>query len=418
MLGFCALSLTFCGVCMCVYVLQLKKRGLLPTDRTYSSILSACGAAGPPAASTLDKIREEMDRRDVQPNTITTNALLSALSLCGRQEDATQIYLDMEKKHLEPDLYTFTGLLMTMSKDESRGMAAAQGVWSEIEKAGLKPDLHCFNMMLQVLRDGGLDDSMKGEELTPLKYDSRELKKRLVPLVSTDTLKRLVETVSKRNEDVQAAAEQLVTITQEMINGDGEEGILEEEEKMVRNTISSDWEDSDGENEEAEEHEIQRGSKKRSVVRVTGEKEGDKNGEVSVVKEGEKEMVLDWSSGEGAERSEVYIRGEVRFVLSEQHSLVLSVGSESSKDQRPPNLRWLEKNSIETLFAAMKQSRVRPDIHTFHMLAHLTLDPAHLLVTMEERKVVTDVKLMLAAVTQQAKKLHNLQGAWVGHCVW
>jgi len=73
------------------YFSQLKKRRLLPTDRTYSSMFAACGSAGPQAFEILGKVRSEMERREVPLNTITANALMSALAMCGQHQEATQV---------------------------------------------------------------------------------------------------------------------------------------------------------------------------------------------------------------------------------------------------------------------------------------------------------------------------------------
>ena len=107
----------------------------------------------------------------------------------------------------------------------------------------------------------------------------------------------------------------------------------------------------------------------------------------------------------------LYVKAKVDFSLTRDHTLVLHVGSLHAGGSA--NIRWLDKNSIEHFFSALKQSRLKPDIHTFHLLMHLTLDPGHLLVTMKERKVVPDAKLMSAAITQQARRLGNIQGGKV-----
>ena len=296
--------------------LQLKKRALLPTDHTYSSMFGACGAAGPGGAAVLDKVRAEMERRNVCANTIVNNAMISALALCGRVEEAMQAYVDMAKTHSEPDLCTFGALLLTVGKDKTRGMGVARRVWSEMTASKLSPDLHSYNMMLQVLRDAGLEGVVDEEGRVLNAYG--KLLKRTIPHVDTETLW-------------------------------GVGGVSVEEERK----------------------------KERS---------------------------------DGVKR-ELYVRGRVEFELSEGRVLVLHVGS--LKQDGPLTTRWLEQHSIETLFSALKQSRLKPDIRTFQLLMHLTLDPAHLLVTMRERKVAADSKLMVAAVTQQATHFHSLQGAKV-----
>ncbi len=54
-------------------------------------MFAACGAAGPGGYAILDKVRTEMERRDIPLNTITSNALMSALALCGKDQDAIQV---------------------------------------------------------------------------------------------------------------------------------------------------------------------------------------------------------------------------------------------------------------------------------------------------------------------------------------
>lgn len=277
----------------------MKKRALLPTDHTYTSMFAACGMAGPVASPILDKVQAEMERRDVFPNTIVTNALIAALAQCGRHDDALQAYLNMSKQNLLPDLFTFGSLLVAMAKDKHRGLELAQRVWSEMRASGLEADLHSFNMVLQVLRDAGLDGVV-------MEAGQRRL--------HTETI------------------------------------LLDKEEEVDE--------------------------KRRTSSKIT-----------------------------------LFVQGKAGFTLSDDVTLSMSVGSISPRG--PPTLRWLDRASVECFYAALKQRRLKPDIHTFHLLVHLTLDPSHLLKTMEERKVKADGKFMTAAITQQATRLQNLRGAKV-----
>ena len=135
----------------------MKKHGLVPTDHTYTSILSACAEAGPRAEAILAKVESEMERRDIRLNSIGANAHISALASCRQQEDALRAYLNMIKVGTEPDLHTYSSLLLASSKDSKGGLLVAQRVWEEMTSSGHKPDLHCFNLLLQCLRDGGLE---------------------------------------------------------------------------------------------------------------------------------------------------------------------------------------------------------------------------------------------------------------------
>ena len=55
-------------------------------------MFAACGTAGPQALEILGKVRSEMERREVPLNTITANALMSALAMCGQHQEATQVW--------------------------------------------------------------------------------------------------------------------------------------------------------------------------------------------------------------------------------------------------------------------------------------------------------------------------------------
>ena len=303
-------------------LLQMKKRALPPTDHTYSSMYAACGGAGEAGGPILDKVRAEMERRDVRPNTIVSNSLMAALALCGRHQEAMQVYLQMSSTYTEPDLCTFGALLLAVGKDRTQGLGVAMRVWSEMAASALTPDLYIYNMLLQVLRDAGLEGVATG-------CVAGEPSRRPVPSVPIAMLQGKMGVASK-------AA-----------------------------------------------------------------------GDVGVPMEGVKEWIADDEDSENY----LFVKKKIEFKINESHMLVLHVGGASP--DATPTTRWLEKRSVEDLFAAMKLSGVKPDIHTFQLLVHLTLDPAHLLVTMRERGVELDSKFMGAAITQQAKHLNNLQGAKV-----
>lgn len=139
----------------------MKKRSLVPTDRTYTSLFNACAEAGPKSLPYLQKIQAEMERRDVHLNNIASNSLISALASCDQYEDAFQVYLDMMKMSIEPDIQTFGSLLAAASKDPKQGLERAQRIWSEMLACGFSPDLYCYNLLLRCLRDAGLPDTMK-----------------------------------------------------------------------------------------------------------------------------------------------------------------------------------------------------------------------------------------------------------------
>ena len=331
----------------------MKKRTLLPTDHTYSSMFAACGAMGGPASPILDKVRAEMERRSVLPNTIVTNSMISALALCGRVQEAMQVYLDMSKTYSEPDLCTFGALLLAVGKDKTTGLGVAKRVWSEMMAANLRADLYSYNMVLQVLRDAGLEGVVS--EVTS------GLQKRTVPRVSMDILKTKVGgATAETSKEKEGGVDTTTVVGGELVSLEGKVGGVNASAARKADEITAKW-----------------------VMGTT-------------------------------EQTALYVRGKVHFELCEGHTLELCVGS--PRQDGPLTTRWLEKHSIETFYAALKLNHLKPDVHTFHLLVHLTLDPEHLLVTMSERKVAPDNKFMVAAVTQQARQLHSLQGAKVREC--
>jgi hypothetical protein len=356
----------------------MKKRALLPTDHTYSSLFGACGSAGPAGSDILDKVMAEVERRNVRPNTIATNALIAALALCRREQEAMQAYLDMVKTSSEPDLCTFGALLLAVGKDKTGGLEVAKRVWSEMLASGLKPDLHSYNMALQVLRDAGLEGVM-GEE--PCLNAYGDPLKRVVPDVPTAILRGKVGKVGD------------ATVLRAPGTGGKDAGGKNSEVTSQKETKIHPDEGSVA------------GEGTRAMI-GTGKKEKGVASEGAVQEED-----LEWATASQASKSVFFVRGEVEFPLIGDHSLVLHVGS--LKQGGSPVARWLEKSSIEVLFASMKQNHVKPDVHTFQFLMHLTLDPAHLLVTMKERRVTLDNKIMASAIIQQTKQFHNLQGAKV-----
>ena len=145
----------------CPISFQMKKAGVLPTDHTYTSLFTACARAGPKSLDQLTRIRAEIERREVLLNNIATNALISALASCEQPKEAYQVYLDMLKLSLQPDIQTFGSLLLAAAKDLETGVELAQRMWAEMLASGFQPDLHSYNLLLQCLRDAGVPEAKR-----------------------------------------------------------------------------------------------------------------------------------------------------------------------------------------------------------------------------------------------------------------
>ena len=279
----------------------MKKRSLLPSDHTYSSLFAACAEAGPKASTILDKVQDEIERRSVMLNNISTNALITALASCGRHDDALGIYSDMFKRNMNPDLHTFGALLLVAAGDRDGGFEVAQRVWSEIIASGMNPDLHCFNVLLQCVRGSGVNHSN-------------------------------TESVNERRS---------VSVTANL--------------------------DFTADNLANQRHDLT--------------------------------------------NIELRVTGVTNFTLGQGSRLKVHLGHVEGRRKEPP-LRWLEVEDVELLFALFKSLKLRPEIRTFHLLAHLCLDPSLLVRKMGKRKILPDSRFVVAAIKMQAQ-LGNLAGAKV-----
>ena len=162
----CIISLTFrYGFCLpqnssvCCFV-QVKKRGLKPTPRTYTSLFNACSKSAAPSQSGLEyvekllaEINTRISEKDFEMNVITYNAAIQAVTVCGDPLRAFEIYDEMKYNNIKPDGHTFSSLLTACSFDNVNGPSTALNLIEEMKALKIKPDIYIFNSVLKVMRD-------------------------------------------------------------------------------------------------------------------------------------------------------------------------------------------------------------------------------------------------------------------------
>ncbi|KAM6077513.1 pentatricopeptide repeat-containing protein 1, mitochondrial isoform 2-T2 [Theristicus caerulescens] len=151
---------------------DMKKRGLTPTEATYTALFNAC-AESPWKDSGLQsalKLRQQLKSKNEELNLITYHALLKVCALCS-------------------DLRMCFDVLK---------------VWKEMTKLGIKADSHTYNLMLRAARDCGIGDPVVASELLlrPTHENSPQL--RLAPGRQKEKVKN-----QKKKGSESAAAVQL-----------------------------------------------------------------------------------------------------------------------------------------------------------------------------------------------------------------
>eukprot|EP00075_Anas_platyrhynchos_P035987 XP_027325240.1 pentatricopeptide repeat-containing protein 1, mitochondrial [Anas platyrhynchos] len=354
---------------------DMKKRGLTPTEPTYTALFNAC-AESPWKDSGLQsalKLRQQLKSKNQELNLITYHALLKVCALCSDLRMCFDVLKEIVQKGHVPTAETFSFLLMSCIKDSESGFRYALQVWKQMAKLGIKANSHTYNLMLRAARDCGIGDPVVASQVLLSPADGSSPQLRLAPGTQKvkNQRKKGSEGAPAVQLDVEAMEKQLFqqsSVQPEELIRQQRKDVNEAEMKLVPAGLNSSTE---------------------ALVR------GDQN-----------ELEHD----QACLSQKLHLCNLPNLLdLQVPDAAVVSLGTVAT-----PSHRLALMGDVEGFLNKMKEDNAEPNIKTFTLLAEL-VEPqspseSSLLALLDEHKVKVDVTFFNALIRKKSKQ-GDLEGA-------
>ncbi|XP_017773300.1 PREDICTED: pentatricopeptide repeat-containing protein 1, mitochondrial [Nicrophorus vespilloides] len=140
---------------------NMKKRGLVVTDGTYTALFNACANSPWPTTDGLTRakhLHNIMIEKRHEPNDSNYNAMIKAYGRGGDLISAFAVVDEMISKKMPIKDDTLNFLLQACISDKEAGFRHALLVWRKFVDKGITPSIFTYNLLLRSIRDCGLGD--------------------------------------------------------------------------------------------------------------------------------------------------------------------------------------------------------------------------------------------------------------------
>ncbi|XP_014108199.1 PREDICTED: pentatricopeptide repeat-containing protein 1, mitochondrial isoform X2 [Pseudopodoces humilis] len=358
---------------------DMKKRGLTPTEATYTALFNAC-AESPWKDSGLQsalKLRQQLQSKNEELNLITYHALLKVCAFCSDLRMCLDVLKEVVQKGHVPTAETFSFLLMSCIKDSENGFRFALQVWQQMNKLGIKADSHIYNLMLRAARDCGIGNrALASKVLLSPPENSPQLK--LPPGRQKEKVK------NRRKKGSESAAVQL--------------DVEAMEKQLFQESLVQPEEQIQQQNKDMAQAEAEPAAP--DSPSITHSRAG------ALVKRAQSEM-----EQEQPQPSQKLPFCNLPNLLDSRmaDTAVVSLGTVAT-----PSHRLALMGDVEGFLNKMKEDNAEPNIKTFTLLAEL-VEPqspseSSLLALLDDHKVKVDVTFFNALMRKRSKQ-GDLEGA-------